>query len=512
MSFSFNRRHFVRSSASAAALAGMAHLPGSPGSPGVASATDAQSSSPDAMVPLEEDVESLVRMLEDTPRSRLLEEVAGRIQKGLSYQQILTALQLAGVRNVEPRPSVGFKFHSVLVVYSAHQASIGGADQHRWLPIFWALDYFKATQAQDAREGDWTMAPVDEGSVPPAERASKMFIEAMDRWDEAKADVAVASLGRHLGAQSVFDHFARYAGRDYRSIGHKAIFVSNAWRTLQCAGWRFAEPVLRSLAYALLNHTGEGNPAENDYEADRPWRENQELVTKIRPDWTEGRLDDQATVEMLEVLRNDSYSEVCRLAVKMLNEGISPQSLWDAVFVGAGELLMRQPAIVALHASTTTNALHYLYTAAADDRTRRLLLLQNLAFLPMFRQSMRGRGRVQDVRIDQLEAAETADSPAEQVEAIFADVGRDAASAARRTLAYAQDDPTGLDFVRKARELIALKSRTSHDFKYSSAVLEDYASVSPAWRPAHLASTVYMLLGTSRADNPLIGRTIEALA
>lgn len=509
MSSPLNRRHFVQTSAGAAALAGIAGLPGSPN---LGSAIGAQPAVMGGIVPLEEDVEPLVKLLEDTPRERLLERVAARVREGLSYQQILTALQLAGVRNVEPRPSVGFKFHSVLVVYSAHQASMGGADQHRWLPIFWALDYFKATQAQDAKEGDWTMAPVDESAVPPAERASSMFIEAMDRWDEAKADVAVASLARHVGAQSVFDHFARYAGRDYRSIGHKAIFVSNAWRTLQCAGWRFAERVLRSLAYALLNHTGEGNPSQNDYEADRPWRENQELAAKIRADWPEGRLDDQATRELLHVLRDDSSSEVCRLAVKMLNDGISPQSLWDAVFVGAGELLMRQPAIVALHASTTTNALHYLYTAAADDRTRRLLLLQNLAFLPMFRQSMQGRGRVQDIRIDQLEAAETTDAPAEQVEAIFADVDRDAASAARRTLAYAQENPTALDFVRKARELVALKSRTSHDFKYSSAVLEDYASVSPNWRPAHLASTAYMLLGTNRNDNPLVGRTYEALA
>ncbi len=509
MSSPFNRRHFVQSSASAAALAGIARLPGSLAG---ARAMGAQPSVQGGIVPLQDDVEPLVRLLEDTPRERLLEQVAARVREGLSYRQILTALQLAGVRNVEPRPSVGFKFHSVLVVYSAHQASMGGADQHRWLPIFWALDYFKATQAQDAREGDWTMAPVDEAAVPPAERASQSFIEAMDRWDEAQADVAVASLARHFGAQSVFDHFARYAGRDYRSIGHKAIFVSNAWRTLQCSGWRFAEPVLRSLAYALLNHTGEGNPSQNDYEADRPWRENQELVTKIRADWPEGRLDDQATVELLSALRDDSSSDVCRLAVKMLNEGVSPQSLWDAVFVGAGELLIRQPAIVALHASTTTNALHYLYTASADDRNRRLLLLQNLAFLPMFRQSMHGRGRVQDIRIDQLQAAETAESPAVQVEAIFADVGRDAASAARRTLAYAQDDPMALEFVRKARELVALKSRTSHDFKYSSAVLEDYASISPAWRPAHLASTVYMLLGTNQADNPLVGRTFEALA
>jgi hypothetical protein len=31
---------------------------------------------------------------------------------------------LAGVRNIEPRPSVGFKFHAVLVVNPVHLASL----------------------------------------------------------------------------------------------------------------------------------------------------------------------------------------------------------------------------------------------------------------------------------------------------------------------------------------------------------------------------------------------------
>jgi len=57
-----------------------------------------------------------VRLIEDTPREKLLEEVAARIKKGLSYREVLAGLLLAGVRNVQPRPSVGFKFHAVLVV------------------------------------------------------------------------------------------------------------------------------------------------------------------------------------------------------------------------------------------------------------------------------------------------------------------------------------------------------------------------------------------------------------
>ena len=103
--------------------------------------------------------------LEETPRERLLEEVAARIKRGLSYRELLAALLLAGVRNIQPRP-VGFKFHAVLVVNSAHLASLASPDSDRWLPIFWALDYFKDSQSRDVSEGDWTMGPVNESTVP----------------------------------------------------------------------------------------------------------------------------------------------------------------------------------------------------------------------------------------------------------------------------------------------------------------------------------------------------------
>jgi hypothetical protein len=69
------------------------------------------------------ELEPSVRLLEETTRERLLEEVGARIRRGLSYQKVLAALLLAGVRNIQPRP-VGFKFHAVLVVNSAHLASI----------------------------------------------------------------------------------------------------------------------------------------------------------------------------------------------------------------------------------------------------------------------------------------------------------------------------------------------------------------------------------------------------
>ena len=144
-------------------------------------------------VSLRPEIEPLVRLLEETSRERLLEEVAQRIKTGTTYRELLAAVMLAGVRNIQPRP-VGFKFHAVLVVNSAHLASLNAPDEDRWLPLFWALDRFKGSQAQDVREGDWTMPAVDEKALPAAGKAAAAFCEAMDAWDEARTDVAIAAL------------------------------------------------------------------------------------------------------------------------------------------------------------------------------------------------------------------------------------------------------------------------------------------------------------------------------
>src|SRR5438034_7611178 len=107
----------------------------------------------------------------------------------------------------------------------------------------------------------------------------------MDNWDEAAADAAVTGLARTAGAHEVFEILCRYGARDFREIGHKAIYVANGWRTLQAIGWQHAEPVLRSLAYALLDRGGDENPSKADLAEDRPWRHNQPLITNIRNAW-----------------------------------------------------------------------------------------------------------------------------------------------------------------------------------------------------------------------------------
>ena len=454
------------------------------------------------------EVEPLVRLLEDTPRERVIEEVAGRIRKGLAYREILTALLLAAVRDIQPRP-VGFKFHAVLGINAAHLASLASPDGDRWLPILWAIDLFKSSQAANVQQGNWHMSPVDESAVPPSHKAREAFIQAMDNWDESAADAAMTGLARTAPAHEIFEIVCRYGVRDFRELGHKEIYVANSFRALEVIGWQHAEPVLRSLAYAQLDRVGDKvNPAKSDLPADRPFRRNLELIKQIRPDWLDGRTDADASLDLLRTVREGSAVDTSKKVVELLNRGVAPQSIFDAMFDGAGELLMRAPGILSLHATTFTNAAHYAWQHTRDDETRRLLLLQNAAFLPLYRGNSKDHG----VHIDTLEPAPLQGPRSGAVEEIFAEISADKLLAARKMLAYLKENPDPRPVAAAARRLIFLKGRDAHDYKFSSAVLEDYASLSSPWRDRYLAASTFFLRGSGDTDNDLVRRTRAALA
>jgi len=91
------------------------------------------------------------------------------------------------------------------------------------------------------------------GAVPTSERSFAEFTAAMDGWDMERAERAAVSLARFHSSAEVFEQMWQYGARDYRNIGHKAIYVANACRTLQTIGWQHSEPVLRSLVLGLLD-------------------------------------------------------------------------------------------------------------------------------------------------------------------------------------------------------------------------------------------------------------------
>jgi hypothetical protein len=242
-----------------------------------------------------------------------------------------------------------------------------------------------------------------------------------------------------------------------------------------------------------------------------PFEANLENTTKIREEWTIGRDDPAATAALLQVMRQATPEAASAEAVKLLNQGVSPGSLWDAVILAACELIMHSPGILALHATTASNALHYIYTASGDDTTRRLALLQAVGWQPLFR----GRVKLTDsTGIDTLKAS--LDTPVSSGDAavgeIFASINDDRNKAAAKAMSYLTGGGSPDLIFDAARRMIFHKGRDSHDYKYGAAIWEECLwSTESKWRSPMVAASMFNLPGAKTADSPLMIRAREAL-
>jgi hypothetical protein len=500
----FGRRRFLQSASALGLGAGLASWELLRGiTP--ARAADLQVG-PDA-VQFRPEIEPVVRWIEETPPDRAMEVAIGHLKDGLSYRDLLAGLFLAGIRNIKPRP-VGFKFHAVMVMNSAHLLGQTAAVPDRLLPMLWALDNFKKSQAQDIKEGDWTLAKVNEARLPKPGQARVEFVRAMEAWDSDAADAAIAALCRCTGAAEVMEPLYRYGIRDQRNIGHKPIFTMQCWRTLQTIGWQHAEPVLRSLVYGQLDLMNDSRSVSVG-----PYEANLENARKLRDEWQTGKPDPGATRALLETMRRATPEEASAEAVSVLNRGVSPDSLWDAVVLAANETLMRAPGILALHAVTSANALHFIYGASGDDTTRRLALLQAIGWQPMF------RGRIkpgEGLAIDALEPKAPESQGADAVGDVFATIDRGVetrAAAAAKTVGYLGAGGSADLLFAAARRMIFHKGRDSHDYKYGAAAWEECVLASdPKWRAPLAAAMMFNLPGSKTPDSPLMNQAREAVA
>jgi hypothetical protein len=328
----------------------------------------------------------------------------------------------------------------------------------------------------------------------------------MENWDVERSDVAAAAFTRSAGAQQIFDQLCYLGARDFRDIGHKIIYVSNSWRSLQTIGWQHAEPIVRSLAYALLAHNGK-NPATDNAKADQPGRWNSEKLATIRDGWTMGKTDPAVSRQLLSGLRTQGWQEVSTQVIALLNQGYAPSTIWDALFSYGAEMLMKRPGIITLHSLTTLNAFHYAWQQAIQDNTRRFLLLQAAAFLPLFRD---GGGVRDGLAIEDLQAAKGMKPDAASLEGIFDLISRDKSQAARQCLGFLEAGGSPADLRAMAQRLVYMKGTDSHDYKFSSAVLEDFTHLSPEVRQRFLAASVFWLKGSAGPDSPLVQRTRDA--
>jgi hypothetical protein len=514
-----SRRDFLQLSASVAFLGGL----GAIGTLGRALAQDA-AVGPD-LVRLSPDIEPIVRVIESASREQIFEAAARLLRSGVGYRQLMAALYLAGIRNVDSRSS-GSRFHCVYVINSAHLLAQESPVSERFLPLFWALDDFKGAQESRPRP----MGPLD-ARTPAGAEAIAALRAAVHAWDRDGAEIALAGMARTCGAAESFEELWRLGARDFRPIGHKAIFVANTWRTLQVIGWQHAEPAFRSLGQALA---GNGTQFENGLRfEDECHGENDELVAAhagaLPPDWADDAAggagaDHAIALALLAPIRGGDATTACRDAIaSLLNSTVRASGVWDVVHLAAAEFMLRRGNIGDVHAVTSINALHYGFRMARSTETRLFLLLQALGWMAHF--SFTGglfRCPVPpDMNILELASAVGSDAVGSDAaardasaaaEGILTTMATNRTAAARDAFAYATRHADRPELFSAARRLVFTRATDTHDYKYPAAAFEDITAVSPAWRPHMLAASMLHIPSPAAPESQVIQRAREAIA
>ena len=458
----------------------------------------------------------LLDLLIDTERENLLEALVTRIAAGLTYSELLGAVAEAAARQVRPYPHVGFKYHAFMVLHAVDRTTRLGPADETWLPILWAADAFKGAQAQEQSRSGWVLP--DASAAHPSsrvgravrQRPERALHQALEQWDAEAADDALVVLLQERPPAQVLSGLWRYGARDFRAIGHKAITVANCARLLPTLSRARAEPMLRSLVLALQNHRGDPNPATAELAADAPWRKNLIRIKQLdRSKATDGESIDAESEgplnDLLAVLREGSADEAGAAVAAKVNRGVPETLLWSGVFAAAGELMLREPGILAVHANTTSDALFLGARCTGDRDTRTLLLLQAASFLPLFRDLIGGDDAP---RLSRLEPASpavgvAADS-AEALDAVFAMLSESRREAVPKALGYLEAGGSEQAFMRLARHFTVERNQGAHDYKFTEAAFRNAAAMPERWRRRYLAASMLYMNGPDDNQDPAV--------
>jgi hypothetical protein len=449
-----------------------------------------------------ESVEELVTWIADVKHEKANAELVDRLKKGLAVEPLFAALYLAGLRHVEPRP-LGFKYHCVLQMASLWSVMQTLPPPEHVLPLVYALDDFKRSQAEQVAAGGWRLPAPDEKALPAAGKARAEFDAAMEAWDLAKADAAVTALVRSAKREQVIAALAPWSLRSFGNAGHGAICASNGIRTLDVIGWGHAEPFARALVHGLL---------ELERSADTAAFARAKERARAAPGKARGGFD-ASLPAALAALRKADSAQAQQLFADLERETGTMRAGWLTACAYALELLARTPGLFAVHAATGVESIQWLATAVGELEFARLAQSLAAGWLPLWREAFVRGGTTRDVDVALL-LAPANDATVEVRGAVRAleGLGPDRWGTARSIVGGLRAGNVRGIFVARARELLVAKGDEAHDWKFFAALEQLATRCGDAMAGPLLACGVHYLRDAADADFAPVAAARAALA
>ena len=281
------------------------------------------------------ELEPLVRLMQETPISRLLPTLVAQMKGGVELRRLAAAAALANARTFGGEDYVGF--HTMMALAPALHMSAELPENLQPLPVFKVL-YRNTNRIQEhGGRSSEVLGPVTPAPAPTGEPGGEALREAVRQRDVKRAEQTFAALAR-ISPEEAFNDVL-VAVEDHADV-HRVVLPYRAWDMLGLIGKEHAHTLLRQSVRFCL-HAESWIDDQKSYEPRRvlPKMLDQYHLLDRAPGT---RVADDKWIDELSVaIFNAKPTQAAELAAAALADGIAPDCVGEAVCLATNQLILR---------------------------------------------------------------------------------------------------------------------------------------------------------------------------
>lgn len=280
-------------------------------------------------------LESLVRLMQETPANKLLPALANQLKSGTELSRLVAAGALANARTFGGEDYVGF--HTMMALAPSLHMARELPEPLQPLPVFKVL--YRNTNRIQERGGrkEEVLHLVKPAALPEGRVGGEVLREAVrgKNCDEAERTFAALS---QLSAEDALNHLL-FAVQDNTEV-HRVVLPYRAWDLLDLIGKEQAHTLLRqSVRYCVKAELSQRSAAWDEPRALLPRMLEQYKLLDRAPGTRSA--EDKWVDELSQTIFKSTPEQAAAAAAAALAEGFAPATIGEAISLAANQLVLR---------------------------------------------------------------------------------------------------------------------------------------------------------------------------
>jgi len=280
-------------------------------------------------------LESLVRLMQETPANKLLPVLANKLKSGTKLDRLVAAAALANARTFGGEDYVGF--HTMMALAPALHMARELPQALQPLPVFKVL--YRNTNRIQERGGrkEEVLHPVKPATLPEGHAGGDVLRDAVRRKNCEEAEQAFAALSQRSPADALNDLL--FAVQDNTEV-HRVVLPYRAWDLLDLVGKEQAHTLLRqSVRYCVKAELSQHSAAWDEPRTLLPNMLEQHKLLARTPGIRAA--EDKWIDELSQTIFKSTPEQAAEAAAAALAEGFAPAAIGEAISLAANQLVLR---------------------------------------------------------------------------------------------------------------------------------------------------------------------------